>query len=117
MPKRNEYLDWLCERLAPLGPVRAKSMFGGWGLYCDELFFAIVVDDILYVKADAQSRPEFAAEGLQPFTYPMKDGRLQSMNYFPLPDAALDDDALLIAWARKGVMAALRAPRKGTKAR
>jgi DNA transformation protein and related proteins len=115
MIRRNEYVDWLCERLAPLGPIRAKSMFGGFGLYCGDLFFAIVSDDVLYLKADEQNLADFERAGVTPFTYAMKDGRQQSMRYYPVPDEAIDDDEAFLRWARKGIEAALRAPRKAVK--
>jgi hypothetical protein len=35
MPKRCEFVDFLLGKLAPLGDVSAKSMFGGWGIYSD----------------------------------------------------------------------------------
>ncbi len=111
--RRSEYLDWLLEQLAPLGTLRVRAMFGGFGLYCDELFFAIVDDDVLFVKVDDISRPDFEAEHRMPFTYPMKDGRLASMSYYPLPDYALESPPELQSWARKGLAAALRAPGKG----
>ncbi|GAA5173315.1 TfoX/Sxy family protein [Niveibacterium umoris] len=110
--RRNEYVDWLCERLAPLGSIRARRMFGAWGLYSGEFFFAIVSDDVFYVKADAVSEADFLREGLTPFTYAMKDGTPQSLRYYPLPESAIDDDGEFLRWARKGVEAALRAPRK-----
>lgn len=116
MPRRSEYLDWLIEQLASLGGIRAKAMFGGFGLYCDELFFAIVADDVLFVKVDDTSRLAFEAEGLQPFTYPMKDGTVSTMSYYPLPDYALETPHELCDWARKGIAAALRA-KKGSKQR
>jgi len=109
MARRDETVTWLCERLAPLGAIRARSMFGGWGIYCEDLFFAIVSRDGVFLKADAQSLPEFQAAGLQPFEYAMKDGTQQSLNYFSLPAAADDDDEVLLAWARKALGAALRA--------
>lgn len=112
MPQRSEYLDWLLEQLAPLGRLRSRSMFGGFGLYCDDLFFAIISDDVLYVKVDATSRAEFTAEGLQPFTYPMKDGSTSTLSYYPVPDYALETPHELCSWAKKGIAAALRAPRK-----
>ncbi|MBY0445648.1 MAG: TfoX/Sxy family protein, partial [Burkholderiales bacterium] len=40
MAKRNEYIEHLLDQLAPLGLLRAKAMFGGYGFYCDEIFFA-----------------------------------------------------------------------------
>lgn len=110
-PRRSEYLDWLLEQLAPLGALRARFMFGGFGLYCDEIFFAIVADDVLYVKVDAANRAEFEAEGLRPFTYPMKDGSTATMSYYPLPDYALEAPDELRRWAQKGMAAALRAAR------
>lgn len=112
--RRNEYVDWLCERLAPLGGIRVRRMFGAYGLYSGELFFAIVSDDVFYVKADALSVAEFEREGLEPFTYAMKDGSLQSLRYYPLPESAIDDDLEFLRWARKGIEAALRSPRKTT---
>lgn len=113
MPRRSEYLDWLTEQLAPLGAIRVRAMFGGYGLYCDDLFFAIADDDVLFVKVDDVSRTEFAAEGLKPFTYPMKDGSISTMSYYPLPDYALESPPELLIWARKGLAAALRAPARG----
>jgi DNA transformation protein and related proteins len=112
LAKRNEFVDYLLEQLASLGNLRAKAMFGGFGLYADGLFFAIVSDDIFYVKVDDQNRPRFEACHLQPFHYTMKDGRSMSMSYYPLPDAALEDQAELMCWAREGVAAALRAPER-----
>ena len=52
-------VDHCLELLAPLGAVRAKRMFGGYGLYCDELFFALLAADRLYLKVDASTRPAF----------------------------------------------------------
>ncbi len=109
MPRRSEYLDWLFEQLAPLGALRARAMFGAYGLYCDDLFFAIVDDDVLYVKVDDVCRAEFETEGLAPFTYAMKDGSTSTLSYYPLPDFTLETPHELVFWAKKGLAAALRA--------
>jgi DNA transformation protein and related proteins len=108
MAKKNEYVEYLLEQLAPLGTLRAKAMFGGYGFYCDEIFFAIVVSDILYIKADAKSKADFSSLGLKPFSYSKKDGSQQSMAYYPLPEEALEDAQEMIFWAKKGIAAALR---------
>ncbi|MDW5415415.1 TfoX/Sxy family protein [Iodobacter sp. CM08] len=108
MAKRNQYVEYLLEQLADLGTLRAKAMFGGYGFYCDEIFFAIVVNDILYIKADAQSKEEFTRLGLAPFSYHKKDGTPQSMAYYPPPDTALEEPEEMIIWAKKGIAAALR---------
>jgi DNA transformation protein len=49
------------ELLAPAGRARARRMFGGHGLYVDDLFVALVLGDNLYLKADALSAPRFDA--------------------------------------------------------
>ncbi|GGP23560.1 TfoX/Sxy family protein [Silvimonas iriomotensis] len=114
MPARSEYLDWLLEQLAPLGSLRPKSMFGGYGLYCDGVFFAIISDDVFYVKVDDTNRPRFEKAGLQPFRYDVKDGK-KHLSYYPLPESALEDAEALQEWAREGIGAALRAAAKGKK--
>lgn len=107
--KRNEYVGWLCERLAPMGAISARAMFGGWSLYCDGLIFAIVVDEVCYLKADDETIPGHAAAGCGPFEYQSKDGRINQMRYYRLPDEALEDDALLLEWSRGALGVALRA--------
>lgn len=52
-------IDLLLERIAPAGRVTAKKMFGEYGLYCNDRFFAVVCDDTLFLKDTAQGR-EFA---------------------------------------------------------
>jgi len=103
-----EYLDYLRELLAPLGRIRTKRMFGGAGIYCDELFFALVIDDVLYLKVDDINRGEFEREGLEPFSYEV-DGRMATMNYYRAPDEALEAAHLMHPWARGALAAALRA--------
>jgi len=108
MPVSPDYLAWVCELLAPLGHIRSKRMFGGIGLYCDELFFAIVVDDVLYLKADAESRAAFEREALEPFSYEAR-GKRTVMNYFRAPDEALESPELMRCWGLLALGAALRA--------
>ena len=108
MLKRSEYVEYLLEMLQPLGEIRSKSMFGGWGLYADELFFAIVAEETLYFKVDDINCPEFEERGLKPFRYETSD-KVATMRYYPPPAEALDNRALLCEWARKGVEAAARA--------
>jgi len=108
MPRKSEFVEYLAEMLQPLGEIRVKAMFGGWGFYADERFFAIVADEGFYVKVDDVSRSEFEARGLQPFRFEMRD-RKAVMDYYEPPPEAMDDREMLCAWARKGLEAAGRA--------
>ena len=101
-------VDHCLELLAPLGAVRAKRMFGGHGLYCDELFFALIAADRLYLKVDAETRAAFEAAGCEPFVYSAKTGAT-AMSYWSVPAEAMESAALMQPWARQALAAALRA--------
>ena len=107
MPRSSEYLAYVREQLEPLGAIRTKAMFGGWGLYCDELFFALVFDDVLYLKVDDETRERFEAAGLRPFVYTVR-GTEQNLGYYTVPEGALDDADELRPWARLALGAARR---------
>lgn len=106
----NEFVSHVLEMLEPLGPVSARRMFGGYGIYLDRSMFALVADDTLYLKVDDRSRGEFEAAGLEPFRY-TKKGKSFQMSYHAAPEDALEDAELLREWARKAVDAAFRAAR------
>lgn len=90
-----------------MGDVRARRMFGGYGLSIDGVTFALIADDALYLKADDLNRASFAELGLEPFR-PFPD-KPTALSYYPPPDSALDDADELLPWARSGFEAALRA--------
>lgn len=91
--------EFLCDALRPLGPVTAKRMFSGAGLFCDGLMFGLIFGDALYLKADATSQPAFAAEGMTAFVYEAK-GRKVALGYWRAPERLLDETDDLVAWSR-----------------
>lgn len=96
------------ELLAPLGAVRTRRMFGGWGLYVDGVFLALIADATLYLKADAASQPRFEAAGCEPFVYDSARGPVR-LGYWTAPQEAMESAALMQPWARLALAAALRA--------
>jgi DNA transformation protein and related proteins len=104
----DQFVAHCLELLAPLGAVRAKRMFGGHGLYVDEVFIALIAFDQLYLKVDDQTRSQFEAAGCRPFTY---DGKAKpvTMSYWTAPEEAMESPALMQPWARLAIAAALRA--------
>ena len=119
----SEFIGFLQELLEKWGQVTARRMFGGHGLYHEGLMFAIVMDNRLYLKADALNRPNFEALGLTPFTYPMK-GREVALSYWSAPDVIFDEPAEAVRWARSAWEAAARnqaakaaRPRRGSPGR
>ena len=89
--------------LAELGEVRAKAMFGGYGLYCGSTFFALIAHDRLYFKVDDDSRGEYAARGTGPFS---PDPGETMKSYYEVPRDVFESDEELVRWARRAVAAA-----------
>lgn len=110
MTVSREYLEYLSEILRPIGAVSAKRMFGGAGLYLDGCMFAIVVDDELWLKADAGNQPAFEAAGLPKFAY-SRQGRTVEMGFYKPPDDALESPPVLRDWVHSALAAALRSTR------
>jgi DNA transformation protein and related proteins len=104
------YQAFILEQLAQIVPVRARRMFGELGLYSDGLFFAIIADDVLYLKADATTRPAFEALGSRPFL-PYGDPA-RPMSYYEAPAAALDDPDHLRKWVERALTIASNAGRR-----
>lgn len=103
-----DFVEHCVELLGDLGPVAARRMFGGWGLYVQGCMFALIADEVLYLKVDAESRPLFEAEALPPFVYEAR-GKRQALSYFQPPDTAMEDRAEMRPWARAAADAAFRA--------
>jgi DNA transformation protein len=89
------------------GAIHAKRMFGGYGVYHDDLMFGLVADDVLYLKVDQQSEPDFIELNLSPFIY-NKNGKPVEMSYYTAPEEIYDDMELARIWAHKAYDAALR---------
>ena len=100
-----EFVAHVTELFAGLGPLKARPMFGGHGFYCGGAFFAFVLKDVLYLKADAQSRPRFLAAGLAPFVW----NKRPSVNYYRAPPEALESPDAAMPWAREALRAAIAA--------
>ncbi|MXN64545.1 transcriptional regulator [Stappia sp. GBMRC 2046] len=85
-------------------------MFGGAGLFCDDLMFALEADGTVYFKADDVNRPAFEDAGSSPFSYEMS-GKLRSMSYWQMPEDLADDPDELKNLASGALEAARRAAR------
>ena len=107
----SDLVDSLPDLFHGLGSIRTKRMFGGHGIYADEVFFGWVVDDVLYFKGDAITAPHFEERGLERFEY-VKDGKVMKMAFYQAPPEVLDDPDEALRWGRYAIDAALRAGQK-----
>lgn len=103
-----DFLEYVIEQLSAIAKITSRRMFGGVGLYSDDLFFALIDDDTVYFKVDESNREDFVARGCKAFR-PFADDPTYSMNYFELPADVLEDVDLLRPWARKSFAVAASA--------
>ncbi|WP_421860952.1 TfoX/Sxy family protein [Parvibaculum sp.] len=106
MAVSNEYKAFVAEQLEPLGTVRIRNMFGGAGVYLDDLMFGLIAGETLYFKVDERNRSDFEAEEMVPFLYEPPSGKTIAMSYYELPERLYDDPDELVHWARKALDAA-----------
>ena len=105
---------FVLEQLAGVKSVRAHKMFGGVGLYADDVFFGIVAADTLYLRVDDTNRGQYEAAGMTAFK-PFAD-KPMSMSYYQVPVDVLEDRDELVVWARASVRVAVHAtPRKARR--
>lgn len=104
-----EYRAFIEDLVAPLGHVSTRRMFGGLGVFYRGLMFALIARDVLHFKVDDENRPDYEAEGMEPFSY-MRQGKKRGLNsYWTVPVDVLDNEDEFLTWARKAAEAALRA--------
>lgn len=108
-------VEWVAECLEPAGRVTMRKMMGGAVLYCEGIVFALVDESDLYFKSDATNEGAFEAEGLGKFEFTGKDGKIATMNYRRAPLDVYDDPDAMREWARLGIEAGERAPKKKSR--
>ncbi len=103
------FVAFAVDLVSLLGPVTARAMFGGHGLYAGDLMFGLLDDGELFLKTDPQTREQFVAAGCRPWIYENKKVRMENTGYFAPPAEAHDDREAMWPWARLAVDAAHRA--------
>ncbi len=105
--EENEFVAFLLDQLQLIGPVSARRMFGGHGIFLEGLMFALVSDETLYFKVDEANRSDYLQLGLQPFTF-MRQSKAVALSYYQAPEELLDDSQALVNWGNQAFAAALR---------
>ena len=75
-------------------------MFGGFGVYQDEIFFGIISHGQLFFKTDATTREQYLAKEMAPFR---PSEKMTLKTYYEVPADILDDPESLTDWAKQAV--------------
>ena len=99
--------DFITELFAEFGLVEVRRMFSGAGIFADGLMLGLVVDGVVFIKADEHNRPAFEQEGMGPFAYGRSAKRV-ILSYWRMPDRLYDAPEELARWAAESLAAARR---------
>ena len=110
MPESKGFVEFAVELLGNVGPVRARAIFGGHGIYCGDRMIGLVDDDEIFLKTDPETRPRFEEAGCRRWVY--TGGRKETRtSYFRPPDEAHESPEAMEPWGRLALKAARRAAR------
>lgn len=113
MAIKSSFVDYVVsDLLGEIEGVRARAMFGGYGIYQNDIIFAIIVDDELYYKADDSNRLEYKNYGSKPFQYSAKGAKKITMSYWKLPSQIMDNRDQLKKWTEKSIQASIQSKRR-----
>jgi DNA transformation protein and related proteins len=114
MAVSSSFRTFVLEQLSRVIPrIRARSMFGGVGIYAGDLFFALLADDTLYFKVDDSNRPDFEGRGMLPFRPYGDEGEV--MQYYEVPADLIDEPEALRPWAEKSIAVAAQKAKKARR--
>ncbi len=107
-----EYVEYIKELLGDFPELTTKKYFGGIAFRSSHLGtdkqFGVVLGDTLYLVVDDQTRPQYEAKGMTPFSYDKKDKTVIVNKWFTAPDELFENDSLMTQWAMEALKAAVR---------
>ena len=97
MASSAKFKAFIEDQLSDIRDLLIKRMFGGFGFYAGETFFAIIAYDRFYLW---MGEDDPRAAGLAPFS---PKGTYSMGRYLEVPAEVLEDRDQLLAWARQSI--------------
>jgi len=96
------------ELFSAFGAVDVRRMFSGYGVYADDVCFALYLRGEFYLKADETTIPRFVAEGSEHFSYSTRAKTVSVKSWWQMPIRLYDEPEELADWARQAVAVAAK---------
>lgn len=106
------YIDYILELLEPLNAISSGRFFGGQGVSCNSVQFAMIMGNALFFVVDASTRDKYIDMGAECFWYTKKTGKVNVKKYHEVPGELLDDPETLIEWAKESIKIATKLRKK-----
>ena len=99
-----EFTAEMVEALTPVGEVRSRSMFGGFGIFESGTMFVLIDSEArLFFRADSTTKSRYEEMG---------SDRHTPMPYYEVPAVIAADYSALIEWAKEAAEVAHAAKKK-----
>ncbi len=98
----------------PLGSIRARTMFGGFGVFADKTMFALVVGETLYLRTGKENKALFEQFSLEPYRY-AKRGFPVVTKYFQVDESWWLEPETLLEYGRVALSIARKEQEKKEK--
>lgn len=106
MAASQEFTEYILHQLSQSGDIRSRKMFGGVGIYLDNVFCAIIgSSNTFYLRVGDSNIDMFKQAGMRRF--PSSKGA--GMPYYEVPDSVTEDMDELTRWAQAATQAAILA--------
>ena len=104
-----EYAAYILEQISASGEITHRKMFGGVGIYVDQVFCAIIgSSNRFYLRVGPDNIDDFQNEGMEKFS----GGKGAGMPYYEVPEFVQEDPAILAEWTKRARDAAISAKKK-----
>ena len=88
---KDDYANYIVDKLSGIGDVNSRAMFGGHGIFHEGLMFALISDGVLYFKVDDSNREMYEKAGGSKFQH--------GISYWEVPTEVFEDMAKFYEWA------------------
>ena len=98
-----EYIEHVLELLEPINAISAGKFFGGQGISCNSVQFAMIMGNSLFFVVDDSTRNKYIEMGAECFWYTKKTGKVNVKKYHEVPGELFDEPDTLLKWARESI--------------
>jgi len=98
-----EYIEYVLELLEPINAITSGKFFGGQGVSCNSVQFAMIMGNALFFVVDDSTRGKYIDMGTECFWYTKKTGKVNVKKYHEVPGELFDDPPTLLEWARESI--------------
>ena len=87
----------------PIGKIKSRSMFGGFGIFANDIMFALVINNKLHIRDERNEFLDYETQNMKPYVY-KKSGFPVITKYYAIPECLWETPDKLLSMAQKSFM-------------